>query len=260
MAAVRTLMIDPTRVTCTSFNSSSYDSLAGQAMKICGVFPHTDGQARYQIASCRSCEMMAWVFSCVTITCTGSTGCSFFSPQIARPTRPPRMRASNAMTTYFMDSKIPEFLLQQCQSTHRSRFCSQNPWPQPDRRKSPPQSRLLLSLRESTLRSNQHRGASSGRRNIANPQLRARRQQQCGVARCALLEQIIQADGICDLGHMVAPTLLASRNSNPTPVLHLLGGLLLIQLHHTPLREHRRNPRHTELGRLLHDPVHPLAA
>ena len=86
-----------------------------------------------------------------------------------------------------------------------------------------------------------------------------------GVARDELpytpvFEQLVQADRLRDLRHPIASTLLARGNCDRAPVLDLPERLLLIELDDTALREDGRDSPYTELGRLLDDPVHSLAA
>src|SRR3982074_2535350 len=172
---------------------------------------------------------MACVLSWLTITRIGSTGGSFFSLQSARPTRPPRMRASKAMTRYFMGSKVPEFLLQQGQSAHRGCFRAQHARAQSNGRKACFDGRFLLDIGESALRSDQHRGVHGSIRDVCNAQPRAGREQQSSPARLAVFEQLVQADRLRDLRPPIASTLLARGNCDRAPVLDLPERLLLIE-------------------------------
>src|SRR5271163_3387507 len=127
-------------------------------MKIVGVFPSTAGQARYQIAICRSCSITACVRTCVRMTWIGSTGSGFFSPQIERPMRPPRTRASSAMTTYFT-LEIPEVALDYGQCGDGGRFRPENPGPQANRFEACGDGRLLLDVLEATLGAYEYRNS-----------------------------------------------------------------------------------------------------
>src|SRR6266567_5597219 len=127
-------------------------------MKIVGVFPSTAGQARYQIATCRSCSITACVRTCVRMTCTGSTGSCFFSPQIERPMRPPRTRARSAMTRYFT-LKIPEVALDYGQCRDGRGFRPQDPGPEPHRFKAGGNGRFLLNVFQATLGAYEHGNA-----------------------------------------------------------------------------------------------------
>src|SRR3569833_505743 len=229
-------------------------------MNICGVLPHTEGHARYQIASCRSCAMIACVFNCVTITWTGSTGSSFFSPQSARPARPPRMSANTAMTTYFMDSKIPEFLLQQTQSAHSRRFRSQHPGAHPDRRKPRSQRRVVLNLCQSAFRPDQDRRPFRAAGDIHYALLSRRRQKQGNPTTGRAFQQPVKRHGRSNLRYNITPALLARRDRDTTPMLNFLRRLAFVQPHHSTFSEHRHNPCDSELGSLLHTQIHSLTA
>src|SRR3546814_3831519 len=60
--------------------------------------------------------------------------------------------------------------------------------------------------------------------------------------------------------HPRAPALLAGRNDHAAPVRQALAGTLAGELHLAAVRADRDEAGHAQLGRLLQDPVHLLAA
>ena len=63
-----------------------------------------------------------------------------------------------------------------------------------------------------------------------------------------------------DIGHDRAAALFAGRDHDPAPVRQALVGALRIQLHLAAFAGDRQDAGDAELGRLLQDPVHLLAA
>src|SRR5438270_40935 len=155
--------------------------------------------------------------------------------------------------------EIPEFALHERERRDRRRLGAQDPRTEAHGNEARLHGRLLLVVSESALGPDEHGDRRDRSRYVLDACRPGGREQQARAA-CTLPEELSERNWRQHLRQAVAAALLAGGDGDGAPVLELARCLRCAETHDAALGEERHDAGSPELGRLLHDEIHALAA